>query len=247
MNPLRDLRIGCYKDTKERAASYPYKPSKKIKGSLGYISMCIHNSTQIEVTQEDSIVAGIRLKDANFDPLVLNFANDLVPGGGVENGAGAQEESLFRRTNLCVSMPDSLYPIKADEAIYTPKATVFKDTEANGYTYLKTPKTLSFIAAPGLNHPPLVNNRLTPEGETYFERKIRLIFQVAKENGHDSLILGPLGCGAWACPPKHVAQIFLQVCDQNAGVFQKIVFACYSRPENPDQNYEAFQAAFTYR
>lgn len=35
--------------------------------------------------------------------------------------------------------------------------------------------------------------------------------QTAAHHGHDSVVLGAFGCGAFANPPKHMAEIFLRV------------------------------------
>jgi len=39
--------------------------------------------------------------------------------GGVRNGARAQEECLFRCSNLIQVVPNSFYPLKENEALYT--------------------------------------------------------------------------------------------------------------------------------
>lgn len=237
------LRRKVYLDTKEKASSFPMKPSQKFIYDSLYIFPVIYPYTTIEVTREDTIVAGLRLKQQGFNPLLLNFADNKIPGGGVEIGCGAQEESLFRRTNLCVSCTRDMYPICDNEAIYSPVISVFKDTELNEYTPIN-PVQLSFIAAPGLNHPHLENGKLTKAQQRYFHEKIRLVFQIGKQQGHDTLVLGPLGCGSWRCPPDDVAMIFKQLCITYNGVFTKIVFACYSRPEIPDSNYDIFHKVF---
>jgi uncharacterized protein (TIGR02452 family) len=243
---IHQWRVEVYNETKQIAKKYKSKESQKYVYDSMYIFPLIYNHTTIEVTPEDTIVAGLRLKSKGMNPLLLNFANDVHPGGGVEHGCGAQEESLFRRTNLYNVLPTRMYPIRANEAIYSPDVTVFRDTEKNQYT-LMNPQELSFIAAPGLNHPPLTKEgSLTPAQERYFEEKILLIFQVAKKNHHDSLVLGPLGCGAWRCPPQHVAQIFKKTCAKLNGLFAHITFACYSRPELPDTNFTVFSNVFSH-
>jgi len=49
---------------------------------------------------------------------VLNMASYKRPGG-VRNGARAQEECLFRCSNLIQVVPNSFYPLKENEALYT--------------------------------------------------------------------------------------------------------------------------------
>ena len=59
---------------------------------------------------EDCLVASKRLIDAGMNPVVLNLADIPVPGGCVESGSGAQEESIFRRSNIIWTLTEKLYP-----------------------------------------------------------------------------------------------------------------------------------------
>lgn len=54
----------------------------------------------VTVINKECLDAGLEYKNMGFNPVVLNMASDIHPGGGYRTGAGAQEESLFRRTNL---------------------------------------------------------------------------------------------------------------------------------------------------
>ena len=76
--------------------------------------------------------------------VVHNFASATTPGGGVVNGASAQEECLCRCSGLYFSintpnMWDGFYkphrdahdPIHNDDIIYTPDVTVFKTDTSN--------------------------------------------------------------------------------------------------------------------
>ena len=70
---------------------------------MGDIPQC-DEQTIVEVQNIDCLYAGVQLKEQGYNPAVLNMASRRNPGGGVATGAGAQEETLFRRTNLFRSL-----------------------------------------------------------------------------------------------------------------------------------------------
>ena len=43
--------------------------------------------------------------------------------------------------------------------------------------------------------------------------------------GHDCVVFGAMGCGAWNNPPEHVAEIFAEVLAAHNGVLRAAVFA----------------------
>ena len=62
------------------------------------------NETIVKVENIDCLLAAEKLLNEGYHPAVLNMASRQNPGGGVQNGAGAQEENLFRRSNLFQSL-----------------------------------------------------------------------------------------------------------------------------------------------
>jgi ADP-ribosyl-[dinitrogen reductase] hydrolase len=61
--------------------------------------------------------------------------------------------------------------------------------------------------------------------------KIRTIFRIALNHGHDAIVLGAWGCGAFKNPPQHIAKMFHQIMDEAEfrNRFKKIVFAIIDR------------------
>ena len=223
--------------------------------------------TIVEVKNIDCLYAGVELKDQGYNPAVLNMASRRNPGGGVATGAGAQEETLFRRTNLFRSLYQfapyaEQYGIKPSHhhypldrnfgGVYTPDAIYFRESEQKGYALLEKPVNLSFITVAGMNRPDLTDDGfIAPYHVEPIKNKIRTIFRIGLVHGHDSLVLGALGCGAFRNPPRHVARLFHEVMDEPEfkDKYRLIVFAILDdhnahQKHNPEGNFKPFAEEF---
>lgn len=166
-------------------------------------------------------------------PLLLILADDCFPGGCVATGSGAQEEALFRRTNLCRALSMAHYPIRDGEAVYAPDVAVFKNGERHatdpfGKLVAQPAPLLDFVACPGIRHPMLSSEgRLYEADEARLEVKVRTVLQVAARHGNDAVVFGAIGCGAWKCPPTHVAEVLARELASAAesGAFRRIDLA----------------------
>lgn len=223
--------------------------------------------TDVKVVNKDCLEEAVQLIDDGYNPAVLNMASGSNPGGGVVNGAGAQEETLFRRTNLFRSLYQyasyaDLYGIEKSEnqypldrnfgGIYTPNATLFREDESKGYKLMDNPCKISFISVSGVNRPELDEEGLIASHvvETV-KNKMRTILRIGLYNGHDSLVLGALGCGAYCNPPRHIAHLFHEVMNERefAHKYLLIAFAILEdhnshRNHNREGNYKPFVEEF---
>ena len=223
--------------------------------------------TIVEVKNIDCLYAGVQLKEQGYNPAVLNMASRRNPGGGVATGAAAQEETLFRRTNLFRSLYQfapyaEQYGIKRSQhqypldrnfgGIYTPDAIYFRESEQKGYALMDEPVGLSFITVAGMNRPDLTTDGMIAAHHVEpIKNKIRTIFRMGLVHGHDSLVLGALGCGAFRNPPRHVARLFHEVMDEPEfkNKFRRIVFAILDdhnahQKHNPEGNFKPFADEF---
>ena len=193
---------------------------------------------------------------------VLNFASATNPGGGVENGASAQEECLCRVSTLypCLTeqkMRDCFYTphrkngnaLHNDDIIYTPNVLVIKDDDHN---LLSEPFSVDVIscAAPNLRERP--SNQYNT-GDTIkvqisdnellalHEKRARKIFSSAIANGVEILILGAFGCGAFQNDPHIVAQAYKNVLPDFVHYFHTIEFAIFCNAKNIE-NYQVFSS-----
>lgn len=208
-------------------------------------------------------VAQIFVK-AGSNPIVLDMANDKQFGGGYEHGARAQEEDCCRRSGLSVAVDpkwgiqqtQGLYPIseKLGQAggIYVPYVPVFRAGSDAGYQFLDQPFYTAFAIIAARRNPPLENPnsdnpRLSSQDASLIRQKIQTILTMALEKGHDSVILGPLGCGAFGNPPKHVAEIMMDVITRDfSNCFKYVAIACIDdhntgRSHNRQGNFEPFK------
>jgi len=189
------------------------------------------HTTSYEVTNETTLSAHRRHQAKGHKVVSLNFAAATNPGGGFLTGARAQEEYLCRSSALFLSIKDSpMYeyhrdnwtPFYSDAMIYSGDVPVFRDDE---HGLLPKPYLASFItsAAPLTKH-------LHPEELVHIPEilrtRIRKFLSVAQAHGHDSLVLGAWGCGAFGNNGNLVADLFHRALTvEFAGSFKEVTFA----------------------
>ncbi len=184
--------------------------------------------TTVQVSNETTLGAARRLVDRGLRPLALNFANGIHPGGGFLTGARAQEETLCRSSALYATLVgDPMYeahrqrplPDSTDWAIYSPDVPVFRTDD--GRT-LPRPWLLSFItcAAP---YAPTVGQ---PRSANLLRQRIHRVLTIARAYGHETLVLGAWGCGAFGNDPVRTARDFRAALEGPFdGAFSEVVFA----------------------
>ena len=184
--------------------------------------------TWVQVTNETTFGASLRLIKKGLKPLALNFANGVHPGGGFLHGAKAQEEVLCRSSALYLTLVDDpMYeahkrrPASDSTAwsIYSPNVPVFRSDDGKP---LSEPWLLSFItcAAP---YAPTIGQALA--GDLLMDR-IHRVLAIAEAYGYSTLVLGAWGCGAFGNDPARTARDFRQALENEfSGSFSEIVFA----------------------
>jgi uncharacterized protein (TIGR02452 family) len=281
---FRELRTEIFHDTCEIVTAGAYEignievfvPNKDVASKTEFftcpdkLSTSPNYDTAYSVIEADCLETAELLLKSGFNPCVLNMASRQNPGGGVMNGAGAQEENIFRRTNIFLSMyqfasyaeeyglekSENQYPLdKKNGGIYSGAMTVFRGSEKNGYRLSQNPFKVSFVSVPAISHPAL--ERI--DGREYIEKaliepvkaKMRTILRIAGKYCHDSLVLSAFGCGAFCNPPHHIAALFRDVFLEKefSTQFKWVVFAIINdhnswNKHNPEGNVLPFLEVF---
>ncbi|KAH6889077.1 hypothetical protein BKA70DRAFT_1121247 [Coprinopsis sp. MPI-PUGE-AT-0042] len=226
-------------------------------------------SSGVDVVNSDAFAAARRLAasipDSKGKISVLNLASDQRPGGGWLYSLSKtqatlitlrQEEALCYSSTLYVTLKEEYYPWPnvgpgSAAGVYSPGVVIFKDDLDHACLDLPTDQRLVVsvitVAAPRYR-------KLTPDGEQFndpsvledLRAKIRLVYRMAAQNGQQYLILGAMGCGAYACPPKLVAEEMKSILLEKefSGWFGKAVFAVYSTPSDGPTNFSVFSETF---
>lgn len=196
---------------------------------------------------------GRELQLKGFNPVILNLADAYTACGFYERGSNAQEESLCRQSTLSQSLYQyygsrqselSGVPFKGKKypmdircgAIYSPHVTVFRKGSRDGFALMDEPyetaiiscAALDFNERHGKNHEyRAADGGFTDEGREIMLSKIRTIYGVALAAGHDALVLGAFGCGAFRLRPDLVAEFFREVLFEPAfkNRFRAVTFA----------------------
>ena len=151
------------------------------------------------------------------------------------------------------------YPLDINfGGIYSPGVTFFRHGPMDGFEFRKKPFRCGVISVAALNfreNTRYANEELkykaadggfTPEGDAVQMNKIRTIFRIALVNGHDSLVLGAFGCGAFQLPPEAVAEQFSRVLAEPEFecCFRAVVFAILSNPADAKEKFAPFYCLF---
>ena len=272
----RDENIAVFKDTEKLCKTNP-KLSESVKKATASQKLILEGdnlSEQKKDIYKDAakvIVSGKRTYEAaaaykENHVAVHNFASTSNPGGGVVNGASAQEECLCRCSGLyfCLNSPilwdvfykphrDAHDPIHNDDIIYTPGVTVFKTDTASPQLMNESEwydVDVITCAAPNLRDQPS-NRYNTGDGNkqvvmkdkdllAHHEKKLRRILEVVLSEGCDTVILGAFGCGAFQNNPEVVALANKNVIKDYLHAFKNIEFAIYCSPRD-DRNFKIFE------
>ncbi|MBQ9518034.1 MAG: TIGR02452 family protein [Eubacterium sp.] len=210
--------------------------------------------TIITVTPDTTFHQAMHFIGSGKKVAVLNFANPLHPGGGVEQGAMSQEECLCRSSNLyaaltCNYVLTNYYdrnsrnstPYGTDSVVYSKDVTVFKSDDPLPVK-LDATFTVDVItcAAPYFNRAAAGAYNYAKYERVFYSR-ITNILEVAIANDVDVLILGAFGCGVFNNPNELVANVFkhLLVRKGYSHFFKDVVFAV--KPDSRN-NYEVFKS-----
>ena len=220
-------------------------------------------TTVCDAVNEDCIETARKLVADGYRPIMLNMANRHTPGGGVINGARAQEESLFRQSNLCVSLyqfdeyhasllglplGNGRYPMDRNTGgIYSGRITFFRTSSRNGDALVETPFVCAVVSVAAINRPDLTSDgRLVDWAVRATKSKIRSMLRIGLLHGHDAIVLGAWGCGAFCNPPEHMAQLFHEVLREAefADKYRVVRFAVIEDHNSRHSNFAPFDREF---
>ena len=192
---------------------------------------------------------------------VLNMANPYVPGGAYVEGAVAQEENMFRRTNCHFQVGHEEYDSTIDR--YRPEATRLLLAQ-DGRVYLDSQRPRVCIRGPedrashDLGYPWLGDDQIFPFlemraaaqdlrggmtfSETEARRRIVAQFDTLKDHGIRHIVFGAFGCGEFRNPADRIARIYRDEVLKRTGHFSVIAFAIFHAGYGPN-NFVPFQEA----
>lgn len=195
---------------------------------------------------------------------VLNMANAHVPGGAYVEGAAAQEENMFRRTDCHFSIDERAYDCVQDRYLL-PMTRKLDALDGRVYLDVQHPRVCVRGAEdrsrPDLGYPWLPADQVFPfyelraaakdlrDGSPFdapdARRRIAAQLDTLIDHQIRHVVLGAFGCGAFRNPARPVASIYRDEIMARAGSFDVVAFAVYSTGYGPD-NFTPFSEVFAH-
>lgn len=191
-------------------------------------------------------------------PVVLNLASDTHPGGGWQTGAMAQEEALCYRSSLSLSLHKQYYPWDALHGVYTRDVVIIRSSTADGHALLAPGipaadlPVVSVLSIAAVRRPKLADAQTVAgdkrkvfadaDDRALTIKKMRLALRMAAARGHDCLVLGALGCGAFKNPVEEIAGAWQEVLSETefeGGWWREIWFAVLDGAD--EGNFDIFE------
>lgn len=240
---VRPELIEVYEDTVDRINGMKTESDTKLY-SYNLLPLSTYGIGKIDksiisIEPTDTITTAINL-DGQGKTCILNMASNTKPGGGVKSGAVAQEECLFRCTDLFKTIDGRYYPLGMDEGLYTIDSMIIKDKD---YNLLDEPVLVDCVTIPAINLNKYQMLRRSYEKIT--EEKIDMMLKLAYSYLCDNIVLGAWGCGVYKNDPDYISKTFLKMILSGGYKFNKIVFGVINDHNSVDNNYEIFKKNLT--
>lgn len=207
---------------------------------------------QPEIRVENiSTVGAIRklAEEGKADIGVLNFASAKNPGGGFQNGAKAQEESLAVSGTLYPTLTahEEYYKenranrsmMYLDYGIYSPEVIFFRD---GTFRLTKTPVKASVLTLPAVNMGQvLLKGEDAEKAKKVMRRRMKLALGIFAEQKVKHLILGAYGCGVFRNDPAEIAVWWRELLEEGMGQYFDSVFHAVLDHSKEQRCIKAFQ------
>lgn len=153
-----------------------------------------------------------------------------------------------------VEIKEYAYPLDLNYGgIYSPNVTVFRNAH-DLYSFAEDTYKVGIVSVAALDFNEKHGKNLefrakgggfTLEGEQIMKNKIRTICRIALTNGHDSLVAGAFGCGAFRLPADKVASLFHEIINEAEfkNKFAKVIFAILDK-EDKEGKFAPFYELF---
>lgn len=219
----------------EEAQNYTFSMDKPAP----QLQQKVEDCTNLATIQEGSVEVAALLVRKGFRPALLNFAHGYNCGGGFEHAGGSQEEDIFRKTSLFLSLwphrrsddgPSVLkrgtwigdydhdlprkqpfYQHTECGGIYSPQVCVVRNLSERGHPLLDATPCQDLTTFAVLT---VAAQHVGFDGSfnpKLLFQKARTILWMAASCGHDSVVLGAFGCGYFNNPPDFVAETFREL------------------------------------